>query len=186
MEIDHWIKEINQVSKQIKELIAERNFEMLNWKASNKEWSVLQVLDHLKTVNSSYFPITENLRSGAYKPPFLGKIDFFVNLFGKLILKSVQPEEKKKTRTFPLWQPSFGEAASSDIDTFFDCQDELITWITKNADLIKENPVISSPASNNVVYRFQVVLDIIVAHEKRHLLQIKNTLDEAKSRKKYE
>ena len=179
MEIEHWIKEINLVSEQVMELIKERDFDTLNWKASDQEWSVLQIIDHLTTVNSSYFPITDNLRSGIYKAPFLGRINFFVNLFGKLILKSVQPEERKKTRTFPIWQPSSSQLNSSSIDAFFNCQSELINWMTENEDLIKENPVISSPASNNVVYRFQVVLDIIIAHEKRHLLQIKNTLDQA-------
>jgi hypothetical protein len=180
MQIDQWTREIEAITTQVKSIVENIDNEFLNWKPLADQWSVLQVLDHLITVNSSYFPVADQLRSGAYKPPFLGRINFFVNLFGKLILKSVQPEETKKTKTFPIWRPETSQLDADVIDKFVDTQSELIHWIQDNVDLIEQNPVISSPASNNVVYRFQVMLDIIVAHEKRHLLQINGILVQAK------
>lgn len=179
MEIDHWIKEIEQVSTEIEGLISGKNNDQLNWKAASTEWSVLQVLEHLTAVNRSYFPLADSLRSGAYRPPLLGRINFIVNLFGKLILKSVQPQEVKKTRTFPIWQPENSQLDPACIENFLATQTELTQWIQSNEDLIALNPVVSSPASNNVVYRLQVLVDIIVAHEKRHVLQIKKILDQA-------
>lgn len=179
MPTDHWIKKIEEISEEVKQLISDKDVETLNWKSSEDEWSALQVLDHLTTVNSSYFTISEDLRNGTYKTPFLGRINFFVNLFGRLILKSVQPEETKKTRTFPIWKPASSALDQTTITTFFDTQTKLIDWIKENIDLIEQNPVISSPASINVVYRLQVALAIIVTHEERHLLQIKNILQQA-------
>lgn len=155
--------------------------EGLNWKPAADQWSVLQILDHLIAVNTSYFPITEELKSGTYKRPFLGRINFFVNLFGKLILKSVQPEEFKKTRTFPIWEPASSNLDPSTVSKFFDMQKALSQWIRDNEDLILQNPVVSSPANNNIVYRFQVLLDIIIAHEQRHLLQLSNLIEKHKA-----
>lgn len=153
----------------------------LNWQPAVGSWSALQILEHLIAVNTSYFPITEDLKSGNYIRPFLGRLNFFVNLFGKLILKSVQPKELKKSRTFPIWEPSKSKLDGSTVSRFYEMQEALSQWIKDNEELIDQNPVVSSPANKNIVYRFQVLIDIIIAHEQRHMLQLADVLKRYKA-----
>jgi len=74
-------------------------------------WSIAQNLEHLILINQSYFPMIDRLRNKDHKRAFTAKFGFLVNFFGKVILKSVQPETTKKTKTFSIWKPSENRAS---------------------------------------------------------------------------
>jgi hypothetical protein len=92
-----------------------------------------------------------------------------VRFFGKVVLDAVKPEQKKKTKTFPIWEPSPSNIAGDILDRFKVHQDELKAQITASEDLLKNGVIISSPANRNIVYRLETAFDIIVTHEYRHL-----------------
>ena len=148
----------------------------LNWKPNEKTWSVAQNLQHLLSVNETYYPIVQRLREGKYELPWIGKIQFMVNFFGKFILKSVQPYRKARMKTFPLWEPSVSPIENS-IQKFLHHQSELKTLIQSCGDLILKGTVISSPANKNIVYSLATSFDIMIAHEWRHLEQAKEVND---------
>ena len=172
MEIDAWINDIKYVSEEVRKLSAELSAESLNWQPGPDQWSIAQVLEHLMVVNKSYHEIPVEIKNNTYKKPLLGRINWIVNLFGKLILQSVQPEESRKSQTFPIWKPTHSDYPITIVDQFFTSQNSLIEWINEHKDLIGKNPVVSSPANRNIVYRFNTLIEIIVSHEKRHLQQI--------------
>jgi hypothetical protein len=173
----NWQSIIDKVNDEIRSLTHGKDQALLNWKPSDDQWSMAQILDHLIIINDSYQAIPDALSKDQYRIPFLGKINFIVKFFGQQILKSVQPNESKKSRTFPIWEPSRTDYSKEIVDDFFKSQEKLKKWINDNEVLIAENPVISSPANINIVYRFRTLLDIIVAHEQRHVLQIAKIID---------
>jgi hypothetical protein len=172
MEITHWLNDIDQLTSEYTRLVENLSKEDLNQKVSPQDWSAAQILDHIMIINKSYFEIPEIIQSGSYRMPFLGRINFIVNFFGQLILKSVHPEEQKRARTFPIWEPSKSDLPLSIIDEFVSSQNDLKTWISSNKTLIDQNPVVSSPANHNIVYRFKTLIEIMITHEKRHLVQL--------------
>ncbi len=50
--------------------------------------------------------IIEQAKKGRYRKPYSAKIGMLVNFFGKVILKSINPNRKKKSRTFKIWEPN--------------------------------------------------------------------------------
>lgn len=145
--------------------------EQLNLKPAADVWSIAQNISHLIVINRTYFPIFEELQKGTYKVPFTRRIGFLVNFFGNSILKTVQPDRRKKMRTFPMWEPD-KSTISGDIFSKFEEHQKMLAYFVENADkFIKQGAVISSPANKVIVYKLETAFEIIITHEKRHLAQ---------------
>lgn len=167
----NWLTEIDAVTQAVEQEFAPLNTEQLNWKPNPEIWSIAQNIKHLIVVNETYFPVIAALKNGSYKAPFLGRIGFMVSFFGKTVLEAVQPDRRKKMKTFPLWEPGQSEIGSDITARFSRHQHDLKKLIEDCADLINRGVVISSPANRNIVYTLETAFDIIVTHEQRHLEQ---------------
>ena len=170
------IAQIDLTTEAFRKQFGSLTAEQLNWKPNESQWSIAQNIDHLIVINESYYPIFEKLRSGNLKTPFVGKVGFLVSLFGKLILKGVQPDRKQKMKTFPIWEPSKSEISGNILERFEAHQTSLKDEIQSLSPYIEKRAVIFSPANNRIVYRLDTALDIIISHEKRHLEQAREVL----------
>ncbi len=170
------LNEIDRTTKDFDREFGGLTSDQLNWKAQAEVWSIAQNIDHLIVINETYYPVIQALREGTYSTPFLGKIGFIVNFFDKIILSAVQPDRRRKIKTFPIWQPSNSEISADILLRFAKHHEDLKQLIRDSEDLLKKNLVISSPANSNIVYHLSAAFDIIIAHEKRHLEQAKEVL----------
>jgi len=166
-----WFQKIDSLTKEFKDRFGDMAADELNQKPNAQTWSIAENLQHLITVNQSYFPMLEQVKDGKYKTPFLGRFTFYVNLMGKTILKSVSPESRKKIRTFPMWEPVAANLGSDTVCDFARHQDEFKNRITESKPALEKGLVISSPANGNIVYTLEKAFDIMIAHEERHLHQ---------------
>jgi len=172
MTADRWTVELDQLTQAFKNEFGSLSESEINWRPNTQQWSVAQNIQHLIVVNETYFPVLQKLRNNSYDLPWLGRIEFLTKFFGKTVLAAVQPDRRKKMKTFPIWEPG----ASNLIDIllrFEKHQDELKRLIESSQDLIEKKVVISSPANKMIVYKLETAFDIMVAHEKRHLEQAK-------------
>ena len=107
--MENWNEQVERNTQRFIETFSGLSFEQLNWKPNSETWSIAQNIDHLIIINNTYFPVIDALRNGTHKPPFLAKLGFIVSLFGRTVLKAVQPNRKKKMKTFPIWEPTKSE-----------------------------------------------------------------------------
>jgi len=172
----NWTTQLDNIAEDLIAHFGRLNFEQLNWKPNKDTWSIAENFNHLIIVNESYFPIFESLEQGTYKAPFISKFSFLVSLYGKIVLKAVQPDRKKKMKTFQIWKPSINPI-EDDILIKFISHNFVLKEKIMNANLFVEGgTVIASPANGNIVYNLKTTFDIIVSHEKRHLEQAKEVL----------
>lgn len=179
--IQDWEKELSALTAQFKSSFGKLNAEELNWKPDAKTWSIAENIDHLIKINSSYFPVIKQVRQGVLKLPFIAKFAFFTNLFGNLILKSVNPDRKKKIKTFHIWEPSSSQLGTDILQQFEKHQKEFIAFLKSTSDLLDKQTIISSPANKTIVYKLETAFDIIVTHEKRHYNQALEVLAQLKN-----
>lgn len=165
----NWIEEIDKLTSRFVQEFSNLSEVELNWKPNSNSWSIAQHIEHLIVINQTYFPVLAELKSGQYKLPFMGRFRFLVNFFGTIVLNAVKPEQKKKIKTFPIWEPSTSNIPGDILERFKIHQTELKNQIRSTEELLKAEVVISSPANRNIVYRLQTAFDIIVTHEFRHL-----------------
>lgn len=169
--IDRWSKEINKITSDFITKFGKRDFQQLNKRPDNKSWSIAQIINHLIITNESYYSVIEAIRKGSYKIPVTGRVGFLVNFFGKLVLKTVQPDTVKKVKTFNIWEPPSSEIPDDILDKFKNHQSDLIRVISGCDDLLESRTIISSPVNRNMVYKLETAFDILVAHERRHYNQ---------------
>jgi hypothetical protein len=173
MDTSHWTNRIDSVTASYLTVFGHLTAEQIDLKPDDRTWSIGQIIDHVITVNESYYPLIESLQNGTFKVPFSGKIDFIVNFVGKQILEAVKPDRLKRTKTFPIWEPRAEYIGTDIIKRFEQHQSELKAVITGCRRLVEKGTVISSPANRFVVYKLATAFDIIIAHEERHLEQAK-------------
>jgi hypothetical protein len=174
--MQNWTFKLNEISRNILTDFGELTSEQLNWKPNSNTWSIAQNIEHLIVVNETYYPVFASLKMGTYKTPFIAKIGFMVSFLGKTVLNAVQPDRKKKMKTFPIWEPTTSNVISDIINKFQNHQNELIQKIEDSKGIIGKGIVISSPANKNIVYKLETAFDIIISHEQRHLEQAKEVL----------
>ncbi len=172
-----WTEEIDEITEGFLNSFGMLSEKDLNWKPPPEEWSIAENIDHLITLNETYFPAFKDLKSGNYSLPFIARFGFVVNFFGSFILKSVQPSNTKKTKTFPIWEPKKSTIGKDILPRFKAHQNRLKEEIQNIEEKVHENAVISSPANKNIVYKLGTAFDILIAHEKRHYAQAKKVLD---------
>jgi hypothetical protein len=171
--MNNWTSTLDHITRQSLTEFGTLSNEQLNWKPNSETWSIAQNLDHLIVVNETYYPVLAALHQGTYKTPFTAKIGFIVSFLGKTVLKAVQPDRRKKMKTFPIWEPNTSKVDDDILNRFENHQNELKLKIESAKELVAKGVVISSPANRNIVYKLETAFDIIVAHEQRHLEQAK-------------
>ncbi len=173
-----WDSEIDKITNQFEKTFGHLSIQQINWKPNATTWSIAQNIDHLINTNKSYFSIIEQANKGTYKKPYSGKFRILVNFFGKAILKSVNPNRKKRIRTFKIWEPSKKETFQDIMCEFKKHQIELKKLMNNASDLIANDFVISSPVNRHIVYKLKTAFEIIISHEKRHFEQAKEVLND--------
>lgn len=175
--IPDWIRRIDQVTEAFQAQFGSLSQAQLNRKPDAGTWSVAQNIDHLITVNTSYFPVLEELHLGTYQPPIWARLSFLTAFFGRLVLGSVQPDRRRKIKTVGIWEPAESHIPEGILDRFGRHQEELKAHIREAEDLLAEGVVIASPASRTIVYPLATAFEIVITHEERHLAQAKEVRD---------
>ncbi len=168
---ERWSTPLDRVSASFKNEFGNLTEQELNFKPYAQTWSIGQIMDHLIVINESYYPIIKKLKDNTYTIPWHGKINFLTKLFGKIILDSVMPGAKRKTKTFPVWQPTSSTIPPDITARLLKHNEELKHLINSSLSLVEKGAVISSPANKNIVYKLETAYDILIAHEERHFLQ---------------
>ncbi|MEL6636443.1 MAG: DinB family protein [Bacteroidota bacterium] len=161
---------LDQITRDFREAFATLRVDELNWRPAANSWSIAQHLDHLVRINRTYFPILDQLHAGTYQVPFYGKWGWYHRMMGHFILQSVKPESKKKIRTFPIWEPRQSQIAGDIVERFAAHQEELKERMAAARELVERGALVASPANRAIVYSLGTAFEIIVEHEKRHLL----------------
>ena len=145
--------------------------QQLNWKPDAEQWSIAQCFDHLLTANGSYFPTFEKVLSGEKENTFWESLPLLPGLWGKIVIKAVDPESKRKVKAPGVFRPSSSSVDEAIVRRFIDQQNQVIRYMEATKDLDVERIIISSPVTNLVTYSLMDAYRIIINHEKRHLLQ---------------
>jgi hypothetical protein len=170
------LKDIQEVTKDAGTAFRKLNFQQLNWKPSEKQWSVAQCLRHIIIANSSYFPVLEKIIKGEKKNSFWERNSPLSNFWGKFLINVIKPENTRKARTFKVFKPANISEESDIVNDFTTHQQDLVDYVSKMQDSDLMATKITSPASRFINYSLRDLLLIITLHEQRHLQQARRVI----------
>lgn len=174
---DTWQMELTTVTWEFEKLLKGLDVESINYKLP-ASWSIAENLSHLIQLNRSYFPLFEQVISETYKPPFIARFKFVANSMGKMIYGMMTG--KRKVKTMKLWYPVASDFDLRIVNDFSRHQMDLARYLERLEPFFEKNVIIHSPANRLLVYPLDRVVDIIIAHENRHLQQCKKILTDIK------
>ncbi|MGI9552365.1 MAG: DinB family protein [Aurantibacter sp.] len=142
-----------------------------NWKPQAKQWSVGECVAHLIATNNCYFPLINRITEGKHKNSTISRIPGLSRMWGKMLLRMVSPEIKKKVKTLKPFEPDTSDISIRLLDNFEQLQLELIALFKKSDRVDHEKTIITSPASKLITYSLKDTLNILIDHEQRHYNQ---------------
>lgn len=143
----------------------------INWKSDNKSWSIAECVDHLLVTNKLYLDEVEKQFALKQIKTDCSITEVKHKLLSKFIIKSVNPDNIKKVKTFSVFMPSASNYSKEVFSKFIDQQKELINLISSFNNLNLNKYTISSSASKLIKENFCDVLEIIRLHDRRHFNQ---------------
>ena len=159
-------------NRQFKDLSAE----VLNWKPDQTSWSIAQCLEHMIITDNLYLGELDKINDGNYKRTAWHRIPFIPDILGNLLVKTVSPDNKKKVRTFRLFEPTSSNLPQSIINDFLEHLVSMKKIFAKTIKIQDINMVMHSPVNNMITLRIRHVLETLTLHTERHLIQATNVL----------
>lgn len=175
-QLQNIVSEINQLLRDTITSFGHLSTEQINWKPNAKIWSIGQCFDHLIVTNNLYFSNIQKVIDGTHRNNFFSKIPFGVDLIGALMKNSLNPNQRRKMKTFKVFEPSVGNIPTSIIDEFAENNRKLITMIEAVKDIDIHKIKIAEPLSIALNLRLDAAFEILAMHEKRHFNQAKRVL----------
>ncbi len=172
--LDELLKDAQEIELFIQSKIVNLSPDELNWRINNKSWCIAQCLEHLYLLGSKYNDLinyqllnySQNNHTNYKKS----------NLLGRLLLSFVRPVPIIKIKSFKVFAP-INHNSSGIIDQFLKYQQNFIALIDQSKQIEYQKIQIPSPFSKLIKLRLDDSMQLIINHEKRHIIQIENILN---------
>jgi len=156
------------------------SLQQLNWKIHPDSWSIGECLSHLINSNNLYLNNIQ-LILNSHPSEIEREFPYKQSFFGKMITKTVDPVNVKKSKTFKALFPDSSDINKSIIDDYVKSSETLIALAEKMRRIDLKKIKLSSPVNFLIRLNLGDPLIIIPKHDERHL----NQADSVKYNKYY-
>jgi DinB family protein len=168
--------ELSGVARDADELFGVLTVDQLNWKPSEKSWSIGQCFDHLIKTNHQFYPEFDKLAAGTRKNSFWENYSPFTAWGGRFLVNAVTADSKKaKAPSKSIVPPSDIEADI--VGRFVRHIDEVNQKVTACAGADREKTIVTSPFLAVFTYKLDDAYSVLVEHTKRHFRQAKRVME---------
>ena len=181
--IDAVVDELELVVDDTRAAFGKMSAEQLNWKPSEKLWSIAQCFEHLIVTNELYFPNIQKVIDGQHRNNLWSKVPFGTDLIAFAMKNSLNPKQSRKMKTFKMFEPSVSDVPETIIEDFTANQSKLIGLATASRQLDVQRIKIAEPLSSALNLRLIDAFEILSMHSRRHFMQAKRVEEEAGSPK---
>jgi hypothetical protein len=172
------ITTLESATSQVRREFGGLSAEQLNWTVGEGRWSIAQCLDHLIVINRLYFPMLTALADGAYRPSLWARISPLSGLFGRILVKSLSPDNPTPVKTSTKALPSSSNISADIVARFEAHQSELIRHIRAIPTTVDaDRTVVTSPLVSLITYSLSDCLTMLAVHEERHVAQARRVAE---------
>lgn len=174
--IESVISELTAAGDDARNAFGSLSSEQLNWKPSEKGWSVAQCLDHLIKSNVEFDDVWPKLHNGTRKSSFVESWSPLTGFWGRFLIKSLSNDAKKfKAPSKSIVPPSDIEPGI--VERFVENIEFLNRNIARCDALDLKKTILTSPFLGIVTYNLDDAFSILVEHTKRHIRQAKRVTE---------
>lgn len=165
------LKKITEENMQFAKTLLNQSDEKLNFRSSEKSWSILECIEHLNRYGKFYIPeINKRIKDSDTKSTEV----FSSGVLGNYFAKSMLPKENlNKMKTFKSMNPIHSSLDKNVLIEFISQQKQMINLLNnaENVDLNKVKTSIS--ISNLIKLKLGDTFRFVIYHNLRHIEQAK-------------
>jgi hypothetical protein len=167
--INNLLEENRMISEEVKAKFSHISFDLLNYRPGKYQWSIAECFDHLIVTKNQYIPRIESELETVKKTNPAG--EFKSTMGGRLILYSVNPENRKKTKAPRMYRPEIKLYTKEVIKFFLDQNNRIYKLITDCKGYNISEIKINSPVTRLIKLNLGDCFQIINSHDRRHINQ---------------
>lgn len=168
--------ELTEVGNDAKASFGQLSPAQLNWKPSEKGWSVGQCLDHIILTNEQFYPEFARLATGTRQNSFWENWSPFTGWAGRFLISAVSVDSKKaKAPSKAIVPPS--EIESNIVERFAGHIAQVNQKVEACAGADRSKSVVTSPFLFVFTYSLDDAYTVLVEHTKRHIRQAKRVVE---------
>jgi len=171
------IAEAFVVKEFVKNKFTHLSSEQINWKFDKNKWSIAQCLEHLIISDNAYFLEIEKSISGIKEKDKKGENYFKSGFLGKLFLFYTDPNSSKKFEAVDAFKPSDNIMTANIFNSFNEHQNKLMSLLEDCRNLNLSATKVAHPVNRLIKFRLGDFFNLIITHEKRHLLQAEKVVN---------
>lgn len=176
-DLERLLAEVTAAADDARHLVAGLTDAQANWQPGDGAgWSVAQCLDHLAKSNAVYtahfLPVAERARA-AGSGSFQGLRPTWA---GRWFVKSLEPPPRQRTRTFKNLVPPSAVPVEQALASYLGSHDQYRRLVAAAAEVDANRVVVANPFIGAVRMRLSTALQVIPAHDRRHLWQARQVL----------
>ncbi len=175
-DIPKFIEDLRQISAEAKNIFGGLSGGQINWKPSSESWSVGQCFDHLVVTNKMELRAIEKAVRGEHTQTFWERLPLLPTVFGKLLLKMVDPESAKKFKAPKNFRPSQSDVDPQILEEYFETTAKVIEFMGAGKNIDTKKMIITSPIPR-ITYSLFVAYQTIALHDRRHFNQAKRVFE---------
>ena len=166
-ELTGLLEQVQAVREQARKLVDGVDDAGFNWRPQPGVWSVAQCIGHLNVSAVLFFAVIDQ----ALERPLRGKGPFRYGRFERWFLRTMEPPVKTRVRARRKFEPPQDASREAAIGAFLRYQDQIEGRIRRADGLDLARIKVASPVFSLVRYSLGIALQVMVAHERRHLWQ---------------
>lgn len=177
METKQLLDELTTITKsniEIANSFKTNNPKTLNWRQSEKSWSILECLEHLNRYGVFYLPeLNRCIAKARYKKP---RLFYKTGVLGGYFARMMKAESQSKIKSLKSYNPIGSQLDQGVLDVFITQQETLLLILdqAQQVDLIKNKTATS--LSRLIRLQLGDTLSFLIYHNERHIKQASNVL----------
>lgn len=150
--------------------------DQLVWKASPKEWSIAQILNHLNLTHSKVIPnFEEALHTGTMAEHEREEVIHF-SMVDRIFIRMVGPNPPFPSPVPSIFTPELTPDPDLAVSEFFEYHDEIVDLLVRSDDFRLREVNVVSPVNSRLKPNFIAYMDSLVGHEQYHWGQVEDVV----------
>ena len=182
-EIQSLLDQLDSASSDVSALITGMSETEAGTRPSPTSWSITQLIDHLALTNNLYLEPMQKAAVTARQQGKLRRRPAMPGFFGRFFINKLEPPIKPGSgfKTIPKLQPDSTSSLSGALSSFNSSQQAIAQFVRNHADLELSSIRYANPIVRGLNFSLASGINILLAHERRHLWQAWNIRNAIKS-----
>ena len=182
-ELQELYDQVEAIKREAEEMVKGLTEEQCAWQPTPQRWSIAQCIEHLNVTARMYFPMVHESINQARAQGWLGAGPFKYGWLVNWFVRATEPPPKRRFKAPRRFVPPPDRPMSEIWPSFLAFQERFRELIVRANGVDLARARVQSPAFKFLTFPLGRALALTTAHERRHLWQARQVLEELKAQR---